>query len=100
MARLPCKRVPMAFDPILRWPQDSAIPRDPGLPEFLQAVSCAYADDFAVAASTFRTLMVALSPAVKAIDHVAGLNLKLRTTLKRDVSLLQVPGLPPKSWDL
>ena len=39
-----------------------AIPRDPALPEFLQSLPCAYADDFAVA------LMPASSPAFKAVD--------------------------------
>ena len=47
----------MAFDPVFRWLHNSVIPRDPAVPEFLQPVPCAYADDFAVAASSFRSLM-------------------------------------------
>ena len=34
----------------------------------------AYADDFAVAASSFRLMMTALSPAFVVVDRVAGLN--------------------------
>ena len=55
----------MAFDPIFRLLQDAIIPKNPGAPDFLQPVQCAYADDFAVAASSFRRLMTALSPASK-----------------------------------
>ena len=40
----------MAFDPIFRWLQDAIIPRNPAGLDFLQPVSCAYADDLAVAA--------------------------------------------------
>ena len=65
----------MAFDPTFRWLHGSAIPRNPPGPEFLQSVPCAYADDFAVAALSFRSLMPALSPACMAVDSIAGLNL-------------------------
>ena len=51
---------------------------DPTLPDFLQPAPCAYADDFAVAALSFRTLMPALSPAFETVDSVAGLNLNHR----------------------
>ena len=68
----------MAFDPIFRWLQDAIIPKNPGAPNFLQPVPCAYADDFTVAASSFRRLMTALSPAFKVVDHTAGLNLHHR----------------------
>ena len=53
----------MAFDPIFRWLQDAIIPNNPAGLDFLQPVPCAYADDFAVAASSFRCLMTALAPA-------------------------------------
>ena len=68
----------MAFDPIFRWLQDAIIPKNPGAPDFLQPAPCAYADDFAVAASSFRRLMTALSPAFKVVDLIAGLNLNHR----------------------
>ena len=44
----------VAFDPIFRWLQDSITPRNPAAPDFLQPSPCAYADGFAVAASSFR----------------------------------------------
>ena len=68
----------MAFDPIFRWLHDSVIPKDPTLPDFLQPGPFAYADDFAVAALSFRTLMPALSPAFETVDGVAGHNLNHR----------------------
>ena len=68
----------MAFDPIFRWLQDAIIPRNPSAPDFLQPVPCAYADDFAVAASSFRWLMTALSHAFKVVDQTAVLNLNYR----------------------
>ena len=43
----------VAFDPIFRWLEDTIIPRNPAAPDFLQPLPCAYADDFAVAASPF-----------------------------------------------
>ena len=46
--------------------------------EFLQPAQCAYADDLAIASSSFRDLMVALAPAFRSIDYVAGLNLNFR----------------------
>ena len=63
----------MAFDPIFRWLQDAIIPRNPVGLDFLQPAQCAYADDFAVAASSFRDLMTALAPAFHSVDHIAGL---------------------------
>ena len=68
----------MAFDPIFHWLEDTIIPRNPTAPDFLQPVPCAYADDFAVAASSFRLLMPALSPAFKVVDQTAGLKLNHR----------------------
>ena len=65
----------MAFDPIFRWLQNSVNPRDPSRPDCLQPVPRAYADDFAFAALSFRSLMPASSPAFKAIECIAGLNL-------------------------
>ena len=44
----------MAFDAIFRVLHDAIIPRNPAGPDFLQNVPCAYAYDFAVAASSFR----------------------------------------------
>ena len=52
-------------------------PKNPAAPHFLQPSPCAYADDFAVAASSFRSLMAALSPAF-VVDRVVGLNLNHR----------------------
>ena len=49
-----------------------------GHPDFLQPFPCAYADDFAVAASSFRLLMTAFSLAFKVVDQIAGLNLNHR----------------------
>ena len=64
----------MAFDPIFRWLQETIIPRNPDGLGFLQPAQCAYADDLAVAASSFRDLMTALAPAFHSVDHIAGLN--------------------------
>ena len=68
----------MAFDPIFRWLQESIIPRNVDNLEFLQPAQRAYADDLAVASSSFRDLMVALAPAFRSIDYIAGLNLNFR----------------------
>ena len=68
----------MAFDPIFRWLHNSVIPWHPAVPEFLQLVPCADADDSAVPISSFRSLMPALSPAFMAVDCTAGLNLHHR----------------------
>ena len=68
----------MAFDPIFRWLQESIIPRNPRNLEFLQLVQNAYADELAVAASSFRDLMTALAPAFRSMDHFTGLNLYYR----------------------
>ena len=48
----------MAFDPIFRWLQESIIPRNVGNLEFLQPAQCAYADDLAVASSSFSRIDV------------------------------------------
>ena len=53
-------------------------PRNPDGLDFLQPVQCAYAGDFAVAASSFRGLMTPLSLAFHSVDHIAGLNLNCR----------------------
>ena len=68
----------LAFDPIFRWLHDAIIPRNPADPDFLQPPPCAYADDFAVAASSFRSLMTALCPAFVVVEPVARLNLNHR----------------------
>ena len=68
----------MAFDPIFRWLQESVIPRNVDNLEFLQPTQCAYADDLAIASSSFRVLMFALAPAFRSIDYIAGLNLNSR----------------------
>ena len=68
----------MAFDPIFRWLQDAIIPRNLSGLDFLKPAPCAYADDFAVAASSFRRLMTALTPAFQVVDQIAGLNLNHR----------------------
>ena len=65
----------MAFDPIFRWFQESIVPRNVDNLEFLQPAQCAYADDLATASSSFRDLMVALAPAFRSIDYIAGLHL-------------------------
>ena len=62
----------MAFDPIFRWLQETLIL------EFLQPAQCAYADNLAVASSSFRVLMIALAPAFRSVDSIAGLNLNYR----------------------
>ena len=48
----------MAFDPIFRWLQETIIPRNPDNLDFLQPAQCAYADDLAVASSSFREVDV------------------------------------------
>ena len=68
----------LAFDPIFRRLQDTIIPNDTAAPDFLQPTSCAYADDFAVAALSFQLLMTALSPAFVVVDRVARHNLNHR----------------------
>ena len=62
----------MAFDPIIRWLQDAIIPRNPAGLELLQPVSCACADDLAVAASSFRCSMTAWAPAFQIMDQSSG----------------------------
>ena len=68
----------MAFDPIFRWLQESTIPRNVDNLGFLQLTQCAYADDLAIASSSFREMMLALAPAFRSIDCIAGLNLNYR----------------------
>ena len=43
----------VAFDPIFRWLQESIIPKNPDNLDFLQPAQSAYADDLAVASSSF-----------------------------------------------
>ena len=43
----------MAFDSIFRWLQESIIPKNPDNLNFLQPEQCAYADDLAVASSSY-----------------------------------------------
>ena len=61
----------MAFDPIFRWPQESIIPRNLDNLDFLQLAQCAYADDLAVASSSFGELMSAMAPAFPWITLLA-----------------------------
>ena len=68
----------MAFDPIFRWFQESIIPRNLDNLDFLQLAQCAYADDLAVASSSFRELMFALALAFRSVDCITGLNLNYR----------------------
>ena len=68
----------IAFDPIFRWLQESIVPRNVDNLEFLQPAQCAYADDLAIAFSSFRELMVVLAPTFRSVDYVAGLNLNFR----------------------
>ena len=41
--------------------------------DFLQLSQCAYADDLAVASSSFGELMYALATAFRSVDYIAGL---------------------------
>ena len=68
----------MAFDPIFRWLQDAVIPRNPAGLDFLQPAQCAYADDLAAAAPSFRDFMTAWAPAFQTVDQIAGLNVNHR----------------------
>ena len=70
--------IAMAFDPIFCWLQDAIIPRNRAAPDFFQLVPCAYADDFALAASSFRLLMAALCLTFWVVGHIDGLNLTHR----------------------
>ena len=63
----------MTFDPMFRWLQDAIIPRNPADLDFIQSMSCAYADDLVVAASSFRRLMTAVTPAFQIVDQITGL---------------------------
>ena len=40
-----------------------------------QCLACASADDFSVAAPSFRTLVLAIAPAFRTVDKVTGMNL-------------------------
>ena len=73
-----CPARDFAVDPIFRWLQDSIIPWNFAGLDFLQSAQCAYADDLAVAALSFRSLMTALTPAFQTVDRTAGLNLNHR----------------------
>ena len=66
----------MAIDPIFRWLQEAIIPRNSDNLDFLQPVQSAYADYFAVDASSFRGLMAALAPAFHSVDHIFSTALK------------------------
>ena len=68
----------MAFDFVFQWLQDAILPNNPAGSQFLQPSPCAYADDIAVAASSFRSLVAALSPAFEVVDQIAELNLNHR----------------------
>ena len=68
----------MAFDPIFRWLQESITPRNLDNLDFLQPAQCAYADDIAVASSSFRESMFALALAFRSVDCIIGLNLNYR----------------------
>ena len=66
------------LDPIFRWLQESIIPSNLDNLDFLQPAQCAYADDLAVASSSFRGFMTALAPTFRFVDSIAGLNLNYR----------------------
>ena len=53
---------------------DADIPRNPSLPACLQPAPCAYADDFPIAAPSFRTLMPTIALPFLFIDRVTGMN--------------------------
>ena len=76
----------MAFDTTFRWLKNTIFPRNPAAPDFLQHVPCVYADGFAVAASSFRLLMTALSLAFEVVDQTAGLNLNHRNNMAAKVA--------------
>ena len=69
-----CPASAISFDPIFRWLPETTIPRNTDNLDFLQLARCAYADDLAVASSSFRELMCALAPAVRSVYYIAGLN--------------------------
>ena len=60
------------FDRIFRWFQDTIIPRNLAGLDFLQPVQCAYVDDLAVAALSFRDLMTPLALAFHSVDQKVG----------------------------
>ena len=68
----------MAFDPIFRSLQETTNPKNPDNLDFLQPAQCAYADDLAVASSSFREFMSALAPEFRSVDYIAGLNFNYR----------------------
>ena len=71
----------MAFDTIFRSLQEAVIPKNPDNLDILQPAQCAYADDLAAAASSFKDLRTALAPAFHSVDHIAGLNFELSQML-------------------
>ena len=71
--RLFCERLPFCNGFLTR-----LFPRSVDNLEFLQSAQCANADDLAVASSSFRDLMVALAPACRCIDYIAGFYLNFR----------------------
>ena len=69
---------PLLHPHFFRSLQETINPKNPDNLDFLQPAQCAYADDLAIASSPFRDLMVALAPAFRSIDYIAGLNLNYR----------------------
>ena len=75
MALLPVGFFTPAFDPIFRWLTEVVLPKDPSLPSFLLPSACARADDFAVAACSFKVLIAFIAHPVRTVDAVTGMNL-------------------------
>ena len=71
--RLSCK-----CDPVFRRLHGSIVPRNLLIQSSYNLYPRACADDFAVSAPSFRSLMPALSPACMAVDSIADLNLTHR----------------------
>ena len=88
----------MAFDPIFRWLQESIISRNTDNLEFLQPALCAYADDFAVASSSFRQLMSALAPEFRSVDYIAGLANAVGFSVATKSMILCIPFYRLHCW--
>ena len=56
----------------------SVLPPEPHNPWFLQRTTCAYADDFALAASSLRETLPLVAEAFVTIDRVTGRGLNYR----------------------
>ena len=80
----------MALDPISRWLQDSIVTRNPAGVDFLQLAQCAYANDLAVTASSFRELMAALAPEFQTVDQIVGLNVTTRNAVGYNAAMIHV----------